>query len=30
MYYQVETEMGSEDLEVCPNEDCDYNIVQLR
>jgi len=28
--HEVETEMGSDDLEVCPNEECEYNIVQLR
>ena len=26
----VENEMGCDDLEVCPNEDCQYNIVQLK
>ena len=27
---EVEAEMGSDDLEVCPADDCPYNIVQLR
>ena len=27
---EVEAEMGSEDLEVCPADDCPYNIVQLK
>ena len=27
---EVESEMGSDDLEVCPADDCPYNIVQLR
>ena len=27
---EVEAEMGCDDLEVCPADDCPYNIVQLR
>ena len=27
---EVETEMGCDDMEVCPADDCPYNIVQLK
>lgn len=30
MRSEVESQIGSEDLEICPVDDCDYNIVQLK
>ena len=27
---EVEADMGCDDLEICPADDCEYNIVQLK